>query len=95
MGVPAIDPVAASADLPLRQENYVRNSALQCLTLAIDTDILTIGALFDQYVLLTLSYSTCQKGMFHKSAPACPKWAISEEQLQTKDTVSRRYQQFS
>ena len=54
---------------------------LQCVTLATDTNMHTIGDTFDQGALLTISYSTFQKGMCHKILSACPKWAMFRERL--------------
>jgi hypothetical protein len=71
-GEPASDPVATSADLLLRQENCESNFALQCLMLATDRDIYTIGDTFASYLLLNISYSTFQKGLFQKVCQYVP-----------------------
>jgi hypothetical protein len=56
----------------------------------------TVDDLFDQYALLHISYSTCQKGMCHRTVLACPKWAMRGERLMVHEgTGSRGFQKFS
>ncbi len=64
---------------------------LLCLTLANGTDIRTIGDTFASYVLLTISYSTFQKGMCHKTMSACPKWAMLREQLSAGRVARKKF----
>jgi hypothetical protein len=47
----------------------------------------TVDDFFNHTALLSISYSTCQKGMFHTTMSACPKWAICGERL----SVHERY----
>src|SRR5438552_3692539 len=90
-GEPAIDPVVTSADLPLRQENCESNCALQCLLLATDTDIHTIGDMYDQRFLSVFLIVHPHSGMLHRSVSACPKLAIPGEWWSAGESVWRSF----
>src|SRR6266566_10046908 len=91
MGEPAIDLVSTSTDLPLRQENCVRNYALLCMTLATDTDIRIIGDMYDQRILSVFLIVHPHTGMLHRSVPACPKLAIPGERWSAGESVWRSF----
>jgi len=93
MGELAIDPVATSADLHFCQENCESNCALQCLMLAADTDMSTIGDMYDQRSLSVFLIVHPHTGMLHRSVPACPKLAIFGERWSAGKIVWRGFHQ--